>query len=354
MASPTVSFIVLLFVAESMTKQLNTENILINVTAGPLADTELQQSSSLQINLNISVGEEQVLVNAIPVELSGVTRFNCQAVFLDSSNGSSEFDSGDLLSAVTRVMVSQNRLYSDSDEVVALQVFSQVIELEGKEVHQPDMCEVKILMSPDFQKLAQFTNIYPIGHSELFQIPRENDVVVTDPPNSRRDEEQLMSQTTSQYPHTEKQSETTQEEIAAPGKLPETPLRMDPYLLYDEIYTDIPDDTEPIPSQQGERVSPPKEATSSYSAMCQWVEQARERLRSFCYESLPLFFLIMWVVVIGVVGSAFIVKILDLFFPACEHKNIFQINPITLMPEEEKLNLLESAELEPPEEERKP
>lgn len=87
------------------------ENILINVTAGPLRDTELQQSSSLQvwnnpvpklrlflgseersswvtavfwfssqINLNISVGEEQLLVNEIPVELSAVTRFNCLAL----------------------------------------------------------------------------------------------------------------------------------------------------------------------------------------------------------------------------------------------------------------------------------
>lgn len=54
------------------------------------------------------------------------------------------------------------------------------------QVQQPDMCEVKILMSPDFQKLAQFTNIYPIGHSEIFRIPRENDVVVTDPPSPRR------------------------------------------------------------------------------------------------------------------------------------------------------------------------
>lgn len=54
------------------------------------------------------------------------------------------------------------------------------------QVQQPDMCEVKILMSPDFQKLAQFTNIYPIGHSDIFRVPRENDVVVTDPPNSRK------------------------------------------------------------------------------------------------------------------------------------------------------------------------
>lgn len=55
-------------------------------------------------------------------------------------------------------------------------------------------------------------------------------------------------------------------------------------------------------------------------AMCRLVEQLRERLRRFCSESLPLFFLVMWVVVIGVVGSAVIVKILDMFFPTCEHK----------------------------------
>lgn len=48
------------------------------------------------------------------------------------------------------------------------------------------MCEVKILMSPDFKKLAQFTNIYPIGHSEIFRVSRDNDIVVTNPPNPRK------------------------------------------------------------------------------------------------------------------------------------------------------------------------
>ncbi|XP_044025840.1 glycoprotein integral membrane protein 1 isoform X2 [Siniperca chuatsi] len=336
--------------AESSPRQLNTENILINVTAGTLADTQLQESNNLQINLNISVGEEQVLVNDIPVELSGVTRFNCQAL-LYSINGSSDFESGDLVSTVTRVMVSQNRLYSDSEEVVALQVFSEVIEMEGKEVQQPDMCEVKILMSPDFQKLAQFTNIYPIGHSEIFRVPRENDVVVTDPPNPSKDEEQLISHTTSQYPL--KHTETTQEEIAAPGKLPETPLRMDPDLLYDVRYDDEFDDREPSQPDQIQMETPPKEFISSYSAMCQWVEEVRERLRRFSSESLPLFFLVMWVVVIGVVGSAVIVKILDMFFPTCEHKHIFHLNPVTLMPEE-KHTLLENVEIEAEEEEKKP
>ncbi|KAM9355621.1 glycoprotein integral membrane protein 1 [Pholidichthys leucotaenia] len=343
--------------SELSTKPLNTENILINVTAGRLVDTQLQDSNDLQINLNISVSEEQVLVNDIPVELSGVTRFNCQALLLDSNNGSSEFESGDLVSTITRVMVSQNQLYSKSEEVVALQVFSEVIEMEGKEVQQPDMCEVKILMSPDFQKLAQFTNIYPIRHSEIFKLPRENDVFVTDPPSSRKDEEQLISQTTSQY--SLKHSETTQEEVAAPGKLPETPLRMEPDLLYDVRYDgDEFDDRGPSPTDQNQMETPPKEFISSYSAMCQWVEEARERLRRFCSESLPLFFLIMWVVVIGVVGSAVIVKFLDFFFPTCERKHIFHLNPVTLMPEDEKCNLLEIIEVEAAadekEEEKKP
>lgn len=40
-----------------------------------------------------------------------------------------------------------------------------------------------------------------------------------------------MLNTTSHYLY--KNAETTQEEIAAPGKLPETPLRMDPETLYE-------------------------------------------------------------------------------------------------------------------------
>ncbi|KAM3861532.1 glycoprotein integral membrane protein 1 [Diretmus argenteus] len=352
MTRPAIYTICLLFASvtctESTSKQLNTENILINVTAGSLAETQLQESNNLQINLNISVDEEQVLVNDIPVELSGVTRLNCQALLLDTHNGSSDFESGDLVSTVTRVMVSQNRLYSDSEEVVALQVYSEVIEMEGKEVRQPDMCEVKILMSPNFEKLAQYTNIYPIGHSEIFRIPRENDVVITDPPNPKKAEDQAVSQTTSQYPL--KHAETTQEEIAAPGKLPETPLRMDPVLLYDA--RDDDGDMEAGQLDQIQMETPLKESVSSYSAMCRWVEEVRERLRRFCSESLPLFFLVMWVVVIGVVGSAVIVKILDMFFPRCEHRHILRF--ATLMPEDEKHTLLDSVEIEAEDEEKGP
>lgn len=52
----------------------------------------------------------------------------------DSEDSEDPGDPGESVSTVTRVMVSQNRLYSDSAEVVALQVFSEVIEVEGREV----------------------------------------------------------------------------------------------------------------------------------------------------------------------------------------------------------------------------
>lgn len=77
------------------------------------------------------------------------------------------------------------------------------------------------------------------------------------------EEQQLISHTTSQYPL--KNTETTQEEVAAPGKLPETPLRMDPDLLYDTRY-DYEFEVEPTHHIQME--TPPKEATSSYSVRC--------------------------------------------------------------------------------------
>lgn len=85
----------------------------------------------------------------------------------------------------------------------------------------------------------------------------------------KSDEEQLISQTTSQYPHTEKHSETTQEEIAAPGKLPETPLRMDPHLLSGVLNSDEYDDRDQSQQtqirNQNQMETPPKEADSSYS-----------------------------------------------------------------------------------------
>lgn len=62
-------------------------------------------------------------------------------------NGSSVFECGDQVSVVTRVMVSQNRLYNNSEEVVALRVFTEVIEIEGKQVY---FLETLVLLFNDF------------------------------------------------------------------------------------------------------------------------------------------------------------------------------------------------------------
>ncbi|KTF90151.1 hypothetical protein cypCar_00022076 [Cyprinus carpio] len=77
---------------------------------------------------------------------------------------------------------------------------------------------------------------------------------------------------------------------------------------------------------------------------CQWVKGLRDKLRRFWSDSIPLFFLIMWVVVVGVAGSAVIIKILDLLFPSCEHRGFFHLNPETLMPDDEKQRLMDNME----------
>ncbi|XP_034017580.1 glycoprotein integral membrane protein 1 [Thalassophryne amazonica] len=347
MSSWTFRVVFVTFLSTVCTKaslgQLNTENVVINVTVGTLTEGQLKNSSNLQINFNVSVGDEQLFVNDVPV--TGVTRLNCQALLLlDGTNGSSEFESGGVVSTVMLVMVNQNRLYRDPDGLWALRVFSAVVEMDGKQVEQPEMSDVKILMSPESQKLSQFADVDPIvNHSEIFRVPADEDVVVTDT-FDLRSVEASMTQTTSHYPL----KHTTQEETAAPGKLPETPLRMDPDLLYDEEVEDLVlHQMEP-----NQMETPPKE--SSYSAICRWVEEMRERLRRFCSESLPVFFLVMFVVVVGVVGSAIIVKILDLFFPACEPRSvsalttrhIFRPTQDTPVAEDEKQVLLDKVETE--------
>ncbi|XP_057679465.1 glycoprotein integral membrane protein 1 [Corythoichthys intestinalis] len=327
-----------LFQLKDIVSAQDKENLLINVTARVLEDN---QESNLQIHFNFSVvGRNNILLNDVPVAYSGVTRVNCQALLLNSTNGSSVFEGGDLVSTVTRVMVTDSRLHDDYEEVVTLYVFSEVIELEGKQVQQPDMSGVKILLIDDFVKQSEYTNIYPMTHSEIVKVSQENNVVFTDPTNYKR--EQMMLQTTSQYPL--KNLETTQEEIAPAGKLPETPLRMDPDLLTDILYkpnaVEAKSQEDMIPIK-----STPKEFLS-YSAMCRWAEDFRERLRYFFSESIPTFFLIMCVVVVGVVGSGLIVKMLEFVFPFFEHKPVCQLTSVTLLTEDEKHPLVENRELE--------
>lgn len=51
-------------------------------------------------------------------------------------------------------MVIQNRLYSDSEEVVALQVFSEVIEMEGKKVNMAKHDDYVSLTWPSLYLMA--------------------------------------------------------------------------------------------------------------------------------------------------------------------------------------------------------
>ncbi|XP_023665918.1 glycoprotein integral membrane protein 1 [Paramormyrops kingsleyae] len=328
--------------ADAASRQLDKENILINVTA--VGDSG-QETHRLQINFNISVVGEQILVNDIPVKLSGVTRLTCQALLLNSSSeNSSRYAPGVFVTAVTRVLVRQWPLESDSR--VELLVFNEeVIEVEGKKVQQPDMHEVNILMNKNFQKLRQSTYSYPLPESMLFSIPRESDVVVTDPNSPGKAGDQDILHTTSHYPL--KQAETTQEEVAAPGKLPETPLRMDPAPWYEE---DTTAEEGRLPDKLLPETPLRSESLSSYNALCRWVEDLRDKLRQFWAESLPIFFLVMWVVVVGVAGSAVIIKMLDVVFPSCDHKGILTLSPVMLVPKEDEQCLLENCKVDVQEE----
>ncbi|XP_062857907.1 glycoprotein integral membrane protein 1 [Trichomycterus rosablanca] len=316
------------------TRLFNTENV-INVTA--VSENE-ESAYNVQISLNVSLVDNKTMVNGIPLKPSEVTRMPCQALLLDDSNASLSDGADMFISSVLRLMLDHSYMQNDAgDEVLLLTLGQEMIQLGEEKVWQPDVWEVKMLMNQTSEEVTQVHNIYPARSSKIAAMPRENDVIMFEEYFFKKDDDPVLH-TTSHYPL--RQAETTQEEIAAPGKLPETPLRMEPNMMYESAPEEKinPDDLLPeVPLRQ---------APSSYNMVCRWVEELRDRLKRFCSESLPLFFLIMWVVVVGVVGSAVIIKILDLLFPTCEHKGFFHLNPDTLMPDEEKQSLVENMELE--------
>ncbi|XP_060738842.1 glycoprotein integral membrane protein 1 isoform X3 [Tachysurus vachellii] len=331
----------LLVCALTETRQFGTENV-INVTA--VSENE-ESTYNVQISLNVTLVDNKTTVNGVPLKPSEVMRMPCQALLLDDSNVSLSDGAGTLISSVLRLMLDHSYLQSEAgDEVLLLTLGQEMIQLGEEQVWQPDVWEVKMLLNQTSEEVTQEQNIYPARSSKIAAMPRENDIIMTEEYIAKTGvvEDQVLH-TTSHYPL--RQAETTQEETAAPGKLPETPLRMEPGVLYEDAPQEKvnPDDLLPdVPLRQPH---------SSYNVVCRWVEELRDKLRRFCSESLPLFFLIMWVVVVGVVGSAVIIKILDLLFPTCEHKGLFHLNPETLMPEE-KQSLIENVELEVEEQEK--
>ncbi|XP_066533193.1 glycoprotein integral membrane protein 1 isoform X2 [Hoplias malabaricus] len=331
--STVVSLTVVFISTFTETRQLSTESVF-NVTA---VSENKESSYNVQINLSVAMMDNQTMVNGVQLKPSEVTRMTCQALLYDSNATFSDED-GELVDSVLRLMLDQSFMQSEAgEEVLLLTLGQEMIQLGEEKVWQPDVWEMKMLLNQNSEEVTKVHDIFPMSKSKISAMPRENDIILSDESISKTAED-LVLHTTSHYPL--KQAETTQEEIAAPGKLPETPLRMDPSTLYESAQEETvnPDDLLPeVPLRQ---------SPSSYNVVCRWVEELRDRLRRFCSESLPLFFLIMWVVVVGVVGSAVIIKILDLLFPTCEHKGFFHLNPETLMPEEEKQSLVENVEIE--------
>nr|XP_055042206.1 glycoprotein integral membrane protein 1 [Misgurnus anguillicaudatus] len=328
-----VQFIVLCILTNTQSRQITNETVVLNVTAVDVIQTKY----NVQINLTLGLWDNETFINGAPIKHSEVTRMISPVLLLDGYNGSSR-TAGELVSSELRLMLNRSYIQSDvGDQVQFLVLSQQIIQLEDEMVHQPDIFEVEILWNQTAEEITHVINVYPSSASKISAIPLENDILVTDTSIHNEGEDQVLN-TTSHYLY--KNAETTQEEIAAPGKLPETPLRMDPETVY-ELREEEEGNSDYILPEV-----PLRGSMTSYSVVCQWIEEVRDKLRRFWADSVPLFFLIMWVVVVGVAGSAVIIKILDLLFPSCEHRGFFQLNPETLMPNDEKQCLIDNMEVE--------
>ncbi|XP_077206339.1 glycoprotein integral membrane protein 1 [Paroedura picta] len=259
------------------------EIIKINITI-------LQNNGDLQegqVVLNITYVDGQVYVNDFPLK-SGVTRIKCQTWILESENANSLLNQKHLGIVSVRIMIHEWPLASSSNlQLIVVQ--EEVTEIDGKQVQQDEVTEIDLLVR-DLRVLRHSNYTIPLKESMLYSIPRDNDVLFTLPNIAGKDVESPL-QTTSHY--LLRQAETTVDEETLPGKLPETPLRTDP--------------------------------TSSYKVMCQWVEDLRKELCKFWLRSFPVFFNLMEVIVVGVIGAALIIKVLKVLFP-CEPKGILHLD----------------------------
>lgn len=54
--------------------------------------------------------------------------------------------------------------------------------------------------------------------------------------------------------------------------------------------------------------------------MCQWMERLRKALCRFWSSVVPVLFMFLNVMVVGVLGAAGVIALLKLLFPVCENK----------------------------------
>ncbi|NXM27691.1 GINM1 protein, partial [Oxyruncus cristatus] len=247
-----------------------------------------------QVLFNITYINGQVYVNDFPMK-SGVAHITCQTVILENGNLDNLPDQQRLGTVSVRIMVHEWPLASSSDlQLIVVQ--EEVTEIDGKQVQQEEVTEIDILVK-DLRVLRHSNYTVPLKESMLYSIPRDNDMLFTLPNLSGKDIQDPL-QTTSQY--LIRQAETTVDEETLPGKLPETPLRVEP--------------------------------PSSYKVMCQWVEDLRKGLCKFWFRSLPILFSFMEVVVVGIVGAALIIRVLKVILPSCENKGILLLDQVSFVP----------------------
>nr|XP_019602501.1 PREDICTED: glycoprotein integral membrane protein 1 [Rhinolophus sinicus] len=266
------------------------DSIRINVTTLN-DDGEVTEE---QVLLNITYQSGQVYVNDFPVN-SGVTRISCQTLIVENENLENLEEKEYFGIVSVRILVHEWPMTSGSSlQLIVIQ--EEVVEIDGKQAQQKDVTEIDILVKN--QGILRHSNYtLPLEESMLYSISRDDDIVFTLPSLSKKESVSSL-QTTSQY--LIRNVETTVDEDALPGKLPETPLRAEP--------------------------------PSSYKVMCQWMETFRKDLCRFWSSVFPVFFMFLNVMVVGIIGAAVVITILKVLFPVCEYKGVLQLDKVNIIP----------------------
>uniref|UniRef100_UPI00358F63C7 glycoprotein integral membrane protein 1 n=1 Tax=Myxine glutinosa TaxID=7769 RepID=UPI00358F63C7 len=261
-------------------------------------------NSSEQYEVSVVVGTlgGQVYVNAFLVSLNMVMRIKRHAlVAVVGESGSVEARPVEL-----RVLALEapSSLPGIEHEVV---VQDEVVTVDGIEVHQQKVPMVRLLLGGQPGELTGHSVAFvPFEQSMLFSAPRDSDVQGTSPNLPGKEVPAGLLQTTSHYPLG--QAETTLEEVAEPGKLPETPLRA--------------------------------EAPSSYRVVCQRVELLRQELcrlwRQLWAQALSLLWSAALLLLVGTLGAGALIGTLRV---VCPHTPRDRLEPKILSHESLQLDL---------------
>ncbi|XP_019647825.1 PREDICTED: glycoprotein integral membrane protein 1-like [Branchiostoma belcheri] len=206
--------------AVKMEKALE-ETILVEVQEEALAEQipgELEDKV-IKVELKLAVHKGQVKVNDLPVITPGITHLTCSAQIFQPSSGGKLIPQGTATVGV-RLLVLQRGAKQ-------LHIEEEVTSVNGTTVLQGVVQQVLIVLSEKQKELKRMVSHVQLEHSKVHQLSADSEVHVA---------KQVVK--TSTMGHAEMTSnqqeavdiapEISTEEVAAPGKLPETPLRADP------------------------------------------------------------------------------------------------------------------------------